>query len=98
MGTITAKMLSLFAARSSPMETAVAAWEDVYARADGVIKPAVFGVLDKLGWHLTPSARARIHAHRWRQKARGVRLRARARRTHRALTRARVSPPPPQRP
>jgi hypothetical protein len=57
------------------MEGAMAAWEDVYARADGVIKPAVFGVLDKLGWHLTPSARARrAKTHGGRQKARGVRV------------------------
>ncbi len=38
------------------MDAAVAAWDAFYARADGVIKPAVFSTLDRLGWHLTPSA------------------------------------------
>ena len=28
----------------------------LYARADAVIKPAVMGVLDHLGWELKPSA------------------------------------------
>ena len=28
----------------------------LYARADAVIKPAVFAVLDRLGWELKPSA------------------------------------------
>jgi hypothetical protein len=41
---------------SAAMDGAVAAFDAFYARADGVIKPAVFSTLDKLGWHLTPSA------------------------------------------
>ena len=71
----------------------MAAWEDVYARADGVIKPAVFGVLDKLGWHLTPSARAR------RAKTHGGGKKRAACEFARSpppcwLTRARIAPPP----
>lgn len=38
------------------MAALASTFNELYERADGVIKPAVFGAIKSLGWKLVPSA------------------------------------------